>query len=158
MSNFRESPFPFKRLSSKSCIAGLFTVFLFLSTNVFHPQALSQQQDEDEVVRVEADLVILNVTVTDKQGRYIHKLARADFKVLEDGRDQAINFFSVEETPFAAAILLDTSGSMGGRVSLARAAAIRFLDGLRADDVAAVYNFDSLVEQLQDYSHGRALP
>jgi Ca-activated chloride channel family protein len=109
-------------------------------------------------VRVESDLVILNVTVTDRQGRYVHKLARTDFKVLEDGREQAINFFSVEETPFAAAILLDTSGSMENRVSLARAAAIRFLDGLRTDDVASIYNFASNVEQLQDFSPGRDLP
>ena len=158
MSNFRALPFPIKRFSSKSVVAGLFTVSLLLSTIVFHPQAYSQQQDEDEVVLVESDLVILNVTITDKQGRYVHKLASADFKVFEDGREQAINFFSVEETPFAAAILLDTSGSMGGRVSLARAAAIRFLDGLRTDDVAAVYNFDSLVEQLQEFSPGRDLP
>lgn len=158
MSNFRVTHFPFQRFSRKYVVTGLFAALLFFSLLFFHPQARSQQKDEDEVVRVESDLVILNVTVTDRQGRYIHKLARTDFKVLEDGREQAINFFSFEETPFAAAILLDTSGSMESRVSLARAAAIRFLDGLRTEDVAAVYNFDSLVEQLQDFSPGRDLP
>ncbi|MCA1593717.1 MAG: VWA domain-containing protein [Acidobacteria bacterium] len=115
-------------------------------------------RQEEEVVRVDADLVLLNATVTDRDGKYVHKIPRADFKVFEDGREQAINVFSVEETPFAAAILLDTSGSMEGRLSLGRAAAIRFLDGLRADDVAAVYHFDTEVEQLQDYSPGRDLP
>ena len=113
---------------------------------------------DDEVVRVDSELVVLNVTVTDGGGRYVHKLARADFRVFEDGREQPLSLFSVEETPFAAAILIDTSGSMEGRVSLARAAAIRFLDGLRAEDVAAVYNFDSKVEQVQDFSPGRDLP
>ncbi|MDQ3803533.1 MAG: VWA domain-containing protein [Acidobacteriota bacterium] len=120
--------------------------------------AAAQRQDDDEVVRVDADLVVLNVTVTDRQGRYVYKLARTDFQVFEDGREQSLSFFSVQETPFAAAILMDTSGSMEGRVSLARAAAIRFLEGLRADDVAAVYNFDSKVEQVQDFSPGRDLP
>jgi Ca-activated chloride channel homolog len=115
-------------------------------------------QDDDEVVRVESDIVVLNVTVTDPQGRYVHKLKRDDFKVFEDGREQPLSLFSVEETPFAAAILIDTSGSMEHRVTLARAAAIRFLDGLRPDDVAAVYHFDSKVEQLQDFSPGRDLP
>ncbi|HEY0078000.1 MAG TPA: VWA domain-containing protein [Pyrinomonadaceae bacterium] len=115
-------------------------------------------QDEDEVVRVETDLVVLNVTVTDKEGKYVHKLPRADFRVFEDGREQKISTFSVEETPFAAALLLDISGSMEGRVSLARSAAIRFLDGMRAEDTAAVYSFDSKVEQLQDFSPGRDLP
>jgi Ca-activated chloride channel family protein len=119
----------------------------------------AQRQDGDEeVVRVESDLVVLNVTVTDKQGRYVHKLSRPDFKVFEDGREQQLNLFSFEETPFAAAILLDTSGSMESRVTLARAAAIRFLEGLREDDVASVYHFDTQVEQLQDFSAGRDLP
>lgn len=116
-----------------------------------------QQGDDDDVVRVEADLVILNVTVTDAQGRFVRKLRRADFKVFEDGQEQTINSFSVEETPFAAAILLDTSASMERRVSLARAAAIRFLEGLRGEDVTAVYNFDNDVARMQDYSPGRDL-
>jgi len=131
---------------------------LLASSLNFAPALAQTAQDEDEVVRVEADLVVLNVTVTDPQGRYVHKLSRSDFKVFEDGREQPLSLFSVEETPFAAAILIDTSGSMEGRVSLARAAAIRFLDGLRADDVAAVYNFDSKVGQVQDFSPGRDLP
>lgn len=119
----------------------------------------AQQQDaEEDVVRVDSDLVVLNVTVTDKERRYVHKLTLPDFKVLEDGREQRISLFSVEETPFAAAILLDTSGSMEGRVTLARAAAIRFLGGLREEDVASVYHFGSDVEQLQDFSPGRDLP
>jgi Ca-activated chloride channel family protein len=123
-----------------------------------HSRAQKQPDDDDDVVRVESDLVVLNVTVTDKQGRYVHKLARPEFKVFEDGREQAVSLFSVEETPFAAAILLDTSGSMETRLTLARAAAIRFLEGMREEDVASVYNFYSEVEQLQDFSPGRDLP
>jgi Ca-activated chloride channel family protein len=117
-----------------------------------------KQSDDDEVVRVESDLVVLNVTVTDKLGHYVHKLARPEFKVFEDGHEQPVSLFSVEETPFAAAILLDTSGSMETRLTLARAAAIRFLEGMREEDVASVYNFYSEVEQLQDFSTGRDLP
>jgi VWFA-related protein len=85
-------------------------------------------------------------------------LKRADFHLFEDGAEQKISSFSAEETPFAAAILLDTSGSMDARLTLGRGAAIRFLDGLRDEDVAAVYNFDAKVEQIQDFSPGRDLP
>jgi hypothetical protein len=46
---------------------------------------------------------------------------------------------------------------MEGRISLARSAAIRFLDGLREDDVTAVYTFHSKVEQMQDFSQSRDL-
>lgn len=116
----------------------------------------SSQADTD-VVRVNTDLVILNVTVTDKDGNYVHGLKRSDFKIFEDRRGQSVSIFTAEETPFAAAILLDTSGSMETRVTLARSAAIRFLDGLREKDVAAVYRFDSKVEQLQDFSPSRDL-
>lgn len=115
------------------------------------------QQDDDEVLNVESNLVVLNVTATDKSGGYIHGLKRDDFRIYEDGARQTITTFGEEDTPFAAAILIDTSGSMEGRVMLARAAAIRFLDSLRPQDVAAVYRFDSKIEQLQDFSPSRDL-
>ena len=115
-------------------------------------------QDQDDVVRVDTDLVVLNATVLDKDGKFVPRLKRADFQILEDGVEQKVVSFSAEETPFAAAILLDTSGSMETRLTLGRSAAIRFLDGLREEDVAAVYNFDSKVEQMQDFSPGRDLP
>lgn len=142
------------RLKTKT----LLLVFLLSCLAARQVSPVRARQDDDEVVRVNTDLVVLNVTVTDGKGRYVHKLKRDDFKIFEDGREQRIGLFSVEETPFAAAILLDTSGSMESRLTLARAAAIRFLEGLREEDVAAVYNFDSKVEQLQDFSPGRDLP
>jgi Ca-activated chloride channel family protein len=118
------------------------------------------QAQDDEVVRVNTDLVVLNVTVTDKDGQYVPGLKLADFKVFEEGREvpiKLISSFGAQESPFAAVILLDTSGSMESRLSLGRSAAIRFLDGLRPEDVAAVFNFDHRVEQVQDFSSGRDL-
>lgn len=129
------------------------------------PIAAAQQQNEnrsqdqdDDIVRVNTDLVVLNATVIGKDGKFVSGLKRADFRLFEDGAEQKISAFTAEETPFAAAILLDTSGSMESRLSLGRSAAIRFLDGLRQQDVAAVYNFDVKVQQLQDFSPGRDLP
>jgi len=115
-------------------------------------------QDQDEVVRVSTDLAIVNVTVLDAQGKFVSGLRRADFQIFEDGAEQKIASFSAEETPFAAAILLDTSGSMETRMTLARSAAIRFLDRLREEDVAAVYSFDTKIEQWSEFSPGRDLP
>ena len=109
-------------------------------------------QDEDEVVRVDSSLVVLNAAITDLEGRPVAGLQRDRFSVFEDGVEQKIEFFSAEETPFAAVILIDTSGSMEGRVSMARAAAIRFLAGLRGDDVASIYHFDSKITQVQEFS------
>jgi Ca-activated chloride channel homolog len=68
-----------------------------------------------------------------------------------------ITSFALQESPFASVVLLDTSGSMESRMSLGRSAAIRFLDGLREEDVAAVFKFDTKVEQIQDFSGSRDL-
>jgi Ca-activated chloride channel family protein len=116
------------------------------------------QDQDDDVVRVNTELVVLNATVLDKNGKFVPGLKRTDFQIFEDGAEQKLVGFTTEETPFAAAILLDTSGSMETRLTLGRSAAIRFLDGLREEDVAAIYNFDSKVEQIQDFSPGRDLP
>jgi Ca-activated chloride channel family protein len=121
---------------------------------------VAYSQQDDDVVRVNTDLVVLNITVTDAAGQYVPGLRLSDFRVFEDGREipaQLISSFSVHESPFASVVLLDTSSSMEVRLSLARSAAIRFLDGLRDEDVAAVYNFDSKVERVQDFSTGRDL-
>lgn len=114
-------------------------------------------QDQDEIINIESNLIVLNVTVTDKSGGYVHGLTKGEFQVFEDERAQLISTFSVEDTPFAVAILLDSSGSMEGRMTLARAAAIRFLGSLRDNDVAAVYRFDSKIELMQDFSSSRDL-
>lgn len=135
----------------------LYFVMLLLPFLLLLPSRAAQQPQDDDVVRINTDLIVLNVTVVDAKGKYAHGLRRTDFKVLEDGQEQTISNFSAEETPFAAAVLLDTSGSMEQRLTLARSAAIRFLDGLRPDDVAAVYRFDSKIEQVQDFSPSRDL-
>ena len=115
---------------------------------------------DDDVIRVNTDLVVLNITVTNKDGQYAKGLKASDFKVYEDGvevKPTMIASFSLQESPYAAVVLLDSSGSMEARFSLARSAAIRFLDGLRPEDVAAVYRFDSKVERVQEFSGGRDL-
>ena len=132
---------------------------LFLVAVLFVNVVVVVAQDDD-VIRTNTDLVVLNVTVTDKAGQYVKALKASDFKVFEDGvevqKDMMVGF-SVQESPYAAVVLLDSSGSMEARFSLARSAAIRFLDGLRPEDVAAVYRFDSKVERVQEFSGGRDL-
>ena len=115
---------------------------------------------DDDVVRVNTDLVVLNLAVTDKAGQYVKGLKVSDIKIYEDGVEVQPNMiagFALQESPYAAVVLLDSSGSMEARFSLARSAAIRFLDGLRPEDVAAVYRFDSKVERVQEFSGGRDL-
>lgn len=136
-----------------------FAFLTFIVASLFTSALTVAQQDED-VIRVNTDLVVLNLTVTNKAGEYVPGLRLSDFRIFEDGQEispKLITSFSVHEAPFASVVLLDTSGSMEARLSLARSAAIRFLDRLRNEDVAAVFKFDSKVEQVQEFSGGRDL-
>ena len=112
-------------------------------------------QPDDAVVKVDSSVVVVNATITDAGGRHAAGLKESQFSVFEDGVQQDINFFAAEETPFAAVVLLDTSGSMESRVSLARSATIRFLEGLRDTDNAEIYRFDSKVVLVQKFSNSR---
>src|ERR1044072_1840883 len=130
-------------------------IFAFLCINVVVVVA-----QDDDVIRTNTELVVLNVTVTDKAGHYVKGLKASDFKVYEDGvevKPNMIASFSLQESPYAAVVLLDSSGSMEARFSLARSAAIRFLDGLRPKAVPAFYRSDSRVERIQEFSGGRDL-
>jgi Ca-activated chloride channel family protein len=139
--------------------AGRVAITILLSLLFAFPftRPIKSQDDDDDVVRVTTDLVVLNVTVVDSEGKFINGLRRGDFKLFVDGREQKISSFMPEETPFAAAVLLDTSSSMENRLMFVRSAAIRFLQELREDDVAAVYRFDDKIELVQDYSSSRDL-
>ncbi len=129
-------------------------IFLFLLLIILNFSIFAQDGDDD-VINVESSIVVLNTTITDKDGKPVAGLKQSQFKVFEDGKEQTVNFFAAEETPFAAVILLDTSGSMEGRISMARSAAITFLGGLRLDDNVAIYNFDYQVSLVQDFSNSR---
>ncbi len=119
--------------------------------------AISAAAQDNEVINVDSELVLVNATVTDKKGEPFLGLGKAAFRVIEDGKEQELEIFETEEAPFAAVILIDSSGSMEQRVSLARSAAMRFLDGIRPDDQVAIYNFDSKLSQVQEFSNLRDL-
>ncbi|MGD9589623.1 MAG: VWA domain-containing protein [Pyrinomonadaceae bacterium] len=134
------------RFTARLCllIAALFAFAQFLSA-----------QDENEVIKVESATVLINTTVFDRDGKAVGGLARDQFSVFENGTRQEISYFSAADTPFAAVILIDSSGSMESRISMARAAAINFLDGIRESDNVAIYRFASKVELVQDFSGSR---
>ena len=83
------------------------------------------------MISVETNLIVVNATVTDALENYVSGLKAEDFKILEDTAPQRILDLTVEEAPFAAAILLDASGSLGHKLSLARAACGNFFGTAR---------------------------
>lgn len=106
----------------------------------------SEEIDEDDVVRIETQLVSVPAIVTDRTGRPLTGLAAADFQIFEDGRPQKIANFSTTEAPFEVALLLDTSGSTREDVGLIRAAARAFIEALRPGDRVAILSFNTKKE------------
>ncbi len=106
--------------------------------------------------RVGVDLVSVNVTVTDKDLRYVADLGRDDFMVLENGVRQNLTFFGKTDVPMTMALLIDTSASMERAMTVAQEAAVGFVQQLRPLDMATVVDFDSTVRTLQDLTNERA--
>jgi Ca-activated chloride channel homolog len=105
---------------------------------------------QQPVFRAETDLVPVGVTVRDRAGTPITNLTQADFTVVEDGRAQTITYFSRGDQENGAVethvgLLLDTSGSMGADIDLARKAAVRFLNTIRDAVDMTLVDFDAEV-------------
>ena len=135
---------------SKALVRALYSLLLFVLLS-----CSAAAQSDDDVITVDSATVLLNATVLDGDGRAASGLRREQFSVFENGVKQELSYFSAAETPFAAVILIDTSGSMESRMSMARSAAINFLDGLREHDNAAIYRFASKVDLIQEFSGSR---
>jgi Ca-activated chloride channel family protein len=71
---------------------------------------------DDEVIRVETNLVTMPVSVLDRDGRFISGLQQRDFKIFEDGIEQKIDYFQSVEQPFTVVLLIDVSPSTQFRI------------------------------------------
>jgi len=112
----------------------------------------ADQKKDDDALKLHSDLVVVNLIVTDAEGRYTHGLGLKDFNVTEDGTAQTVSDLITEEASFAAAILIDMSGSMDYKFGLVRAAAASFLDHIRDNDQIAVYGFNNKIKMFQDFT------
>lgn len=106
--------------------------------------ATSEEVDDNDVVRVETQLVSVPAIVTDaKTGHPVAGLSAGNFVVYEDGRPQQIANFGTTDAPFEVALLLDTSGSTRADVALIRSAANAFVSSLRAGDRVAIIAYNT---------------
>lgn len=129
----------------------LFFLLLILSFG-FSTAAFAQDKkdEEDEVLRVETQLVDIPVEITDKSGKPILNLKQNNFVIYEDGKPQQVADFSATTAPFEVALLLDTSGSARDELPLIQRAAENFINSLRPGDKVSVIGFRT------DRSSGKA--
>ncbi len=104
--------------------------------------------DEDDVIKIETNLVKLPVSVLDTNGRFISGLRQNDFQIFENGRQQQIEYFASVENPFTVVLLLDLSPSTKYKINEIQDAAISFFDELRGKDRLIVVAFSKNVEIL----------
>jgi VWFA-related protein len=102
---------------------------------------LGAAQPSQPTFRGTTDIVRVFVTVTDRDGRLVTTLAKDDFSIRDDGKQQDITAFDNTPQPIRLIVMLDCSGSMSGNLQLLRASAEQLFVRLRADDAARVGAF-----------------
>lgn len=109
-------------------------------------------------IAVDVKVVTLPVTVRDKHGKIVRDLTKDDFTLQEDGRAQAIKYFSQDTNlPLTLGLLIDTSRSQETVLDAERAASRSFLEQMlvQPKDKAFIIHFDRQVELLQDLTSSR---
>jgi Ca-activated chloride channel family protein len=116
---------------------------------------MTAQQQPPPTFRTGTQIVSLFVTVTDAQRRLVPNLAQEDFEVRDNDKPQPIVLFENKNLPITVVVMLDTSGSMTGSLTLLRDAAEQFLIRLFPDDKAKVGAFNDKIEVSGRFSSDR---
>jgi Ca-activated chloride channel family protein len=117
-------------------------------------RAVDQEEDRNDVIKVNTNLVLVDVTVLDKSNRFVKGLSQNKFQIFEDQVAQQIQEFSQEQVPISYGIVIDTSGSMRRRLPTVIKAAKELLRlGKRGDEVFIVDMKDSRnIELIEEYT------
>ena len=106
------------------------------------PLTSPEEVGDDDVVRVDTELVTLNVSVIDRgTNRGLQGLKEGDFKLFEDGKQQQLAHFESANAPFNLILLIDLSTSTQEKIGLVREAAQRFVNATRPMDRIGIITF-----------------
>ena len=105
------------------------------------------------------DLVRITAIVRDHKGRLVQDLTARDFEIIDNGKSRPITEFRHDMGGVSVALLFDVSGSMEGQLGMAREAAKHVLSWLDARDEAAIFTFDTRLEEMMPFTEGiKTLP
>lgn len=107
------------------------------------PMRLPNRTLSPGTIHVDVNLVLIDVSVTDKLGNPVAGLERKDFHLYEDQEEQEILTFSREDVPASVGILFDTSTSMKPRIAEARTAVQAFLQKSNPEDEFFLIDFNN---------------
>jgi len=100
----------------------------------------------EEGIKVDVNLTLVNVTVTDPLDRFVTGLEKEHFRVFEDGVEQEILTLSSEDVPISIGLVFDMSGSMSDKVEKAREAAVQFMRTANPLDQFFLVSFNDRAE------------
>lgn len=127
-------------------------VALLLTTTFVSP--LKSREPSQPSFRSASEMVVLPVTVLDRDGAFISGLPRERFIVHDNGQRQELALFNNEDLPVSIALVIDDSGSMRGRLGEVIAAAHVFAQSSNPDDELFAIEFN---EQVRDALDGRRI-
>ena len=103
-------------------------------------------------IKVDVEMALIHVTVTDPTGRMVTGLDKEHFLVSEDNKKQVIEQFGAEEAPLSLAVVFDASGSMGYKMSKAREAVAEFFKTVNPQDEFFLVQFNNRPEMLTGFT------
>ncbi len=103
-------------------------------------------------IRVDSNLVLIPVTVTDPMNRIVTGLEKESFKIFEDKKEQSITQFSSEDAPLSVGVVFDCSGSMGHKLEKSRLAVAQFFKTANPEDEFFLVQFNDAAELVQPFT------
>jgi Ca-activated chloride channel family protein len=104
-------------------------------------------------IRMNVDMVLVPVTVTDPMNRLVTGLEQEDFQVLENNNGQKIISFAAEDAPVSIGIIFDLSGSMTSKLIRARESILQFIKTANPQDEFFVIGFNDRPELIEDFTN-----
>jgi len=103
-------------------------------------------------MKVDVDLVLVPVTITDPMNRLVTGLEKDNFQLFESNSAQEIRTFSSEDAPVSLGVIFDSSGSMSSKMDRAKDAVIEFFKTANPQDEFFMITFSDEPEQVSDFT------
>ena len=103
-------------------------------------------------LKVDVNMVLVSVTITDPLNRLVTGLDRENFNVFEGKDQQEIKTFSSEDAPVSIGVIFDMSGSMTSKIDRAREAVVEFFKTANPQDEFFMITFADKPEEIADFT------
>ena len=103
-------------------------------------------------IRVDVNLVLLNVTVTDSYDRVVTGLEQSNFQVFDPKVEQQIISFSTEDAPISVGVIFDSSGSMADKIQKSKEAIVQFFKTSNPQDEFTLINFNDRLKLVSGFT------